>query len=113
MKTKTQEFIHKYSKSIQKNISQGKIIKGMDTYAASLAGGAYFYRVIADEEVWDKDTDPNIIIKTQVTKPDNSQIWMTFQNTTQYPQKGLQAFRVEFQRGKVININNITKDTSC
>ncbi len=113
MNIKAQEFINKYSKNIQKNIQEGKIIKGMDTYAASLAGGAYFYRVIADENVWDKDTDPNIIIKTQVSKPDNSQIQMTFQNTTQYPQKGLQTFRVEFKQGKVININNITKDKTC
>ena len=90
-----------------------KITIGMNTREASLAGGAYFYRVIADEEVWDKDTDPNIIIKTQATQPDNSHIWMTFQNETQYLDKGLQTFQVEFQRGKVINIKNITKDTSC
>lgn len=113
METKAQEFIHKYSENIQKSISEGEIIKGMDTYATSLAGGAYFYRVMADETVWDKDTNPLLIIRAQVSKPDNSPIWMTFQNTTQYPQKGLQTFQVEFQRGKVININNITKDTSC
>ncbi|MGE3612527.1 MAG: hypothetical protein AB7G20_03450 [Sulfurimonas sp.] len=90
-----------------------KITIGMNTNEASLAGGAYFYRVIADEDVWDKDTDPNIIIKTQVTKPDNSQIWMTFQNASQYPDKGLQTFQVEFQKGKVVDIKNISKDTSC
>lgn len=90
-----------------------KITIGMNTNEASLAGGAYFFRVIADENVWDKDTDPNIIIKTQVTKPDNSQIWMTFQNATQYKDRGLQTFQVEFQRGKVVDIKNITKDKSC
>lgn len=90
-----------------------QITLGMNTIEASLAGGAYFYRVIADEEVWDKDTDPTIIIKTQVTQPDNSQIWMTFQNTTQYPEKGVQTFQVEFQRGKVINIKNISKESPC
>ncbi|MDD4855917.1 MAG: hypothetical protein PHQ22_10170 [Sulfuricurvum sp.] len=90
-----------------------QITIGMNTHEASLVGGAYFYRVIADEDVWDKDTDQNIIIKTQVIKPDNSQIWMTFQNTTQYPDKGLQTFQVEFQKGKVVDIKNITKDTSC
>ncbi len=90
-----------------------KITIGMNTHEASLAGGAYFFRVIADENVWDKDTDPNIIIKTQATKPDNSQIWMTFQNATQYAEKGLQTFQVEFQKGKVVGIKNITKDTSC
>lgn len=101
------------TKNIKENIDQGIVIKGMNTHEASLAGGAYFYRVIADENVWDKDTDPNIIIKTQSTKPDNSQIWMTFQNTTQYPEKGMQTFQVEFQKGKVVSINNISEETPC
>ena len=99
--------------TIQKSIQQKQVIKGMNTIEANIAGGAYFYKVIADEEIWDKDTDPNIIIKTQVTKPDNSQIWMTFQNTTQYPEKGMQTFQVEFQKGKVVDIKNISKDTQC
>jgi hypothetical protein len=90
-----------------------QITLGMNTREASLAGGAYFYRVIADEDVWDKDTDPNIIIKTQATQPDNSQIWMTFQNSTQYPEKGVQTFQVEFQYGKVVSINNISEETPC
>ncbi len=94
-------------------LSENQITLGMNTNEASLAGGAYFFRVIADENVWDKDTDPNIIIKTQVTKPDNSQIWMTFQNETQYPDKGLQTFQVEFQKGKIVDIKNISKDTPC
>lgn len=101
------------TKNIKENIDQGKVIKGMNTHEASLAGGAYFFRVIVDENVWDKDTDPNIIIKTQVTKPDNSKIWMTFQNATQYLKKGMQTFQVEFQHGKVVDIKNITKDRSC
>jgi len=90
-----------------------QITLGMNTREASLAGGAYFYRVIADEDVWDKDTDPTIIIKTQATHPDNSQIWMTFQNVTQYPEKGIQTFQVEFQHGKVVLINNISEETPC
>lgn len=98
---------------IQKSIKQKRVIKGMNTIESNLAGGAYFYKVIGDEEIWDKNTDPNIIIKAQSTKPDNSQIWMTFQNETQYPDKGIQTFQVEFQRGKVINIKNISKESSC
>ncbi|OHD97341.1 MAG: hypothetical protein A3K14_01295 [Sulfurimonas sp. RIFCSPLOWO2_12_FULL_36_74] len=98
-------------KSTTQALSKNQITIGMNTHEASLAGGAYFYRVIADEDVWDKDTDPNIIIKTQATKPDNSQIWMTFQNATQYPDEGIQTFQVEFQKGKVVNIRQITKDT--
>jgi hypothetical protein len=98
------------NKAIQKNIKQGQITKGMNTLQASLAGGAYFFRVIADLDVWDKDTDPNIIIKAQVESPDNSKIWMTFQNSTQYPAKGIQTFQVKFQKGKVVDIKNITKE---
>ncbi|AFV96912.1 MULTISPECIES: hypothetical protein [unclassified Sulfuricurvum] len=100
-------------KTTTQSLSKKQITLGMNTIEASLAGGAYFYRVIADEEVWDKDTDPNIIIKTQATQPDNSQIWMTFQNATQYPEKGVQTFQVEFQHGKVISINNISEESPC
>lgn len=99
-------------KQITQSIQQGIIIEGMNTYEASLAGGAYFFKVIADEDVWDKDTDPNIIIKAQIENPDNSQIWMTFQNNTQYKKKGIQAFQVEFQKGKVVDIKNITEEIS-
>jgi hypothetical protein len=100
------------SEEIKKNIKLGKIVKGMNTLQASLAGGAYFFRVVADPDVWDKDTDPNIIIKAQIENPDNSQIWMTFQNNTQYKKKGIQAFQVEFQKGKVVDIKNITEEIS-
>jgi hypothetical protein len=91
-------------KQITQSIQQGIIIEGMNTYEASLAGGAYFFKVIADEDVWDKDTDPNIIIKAQVKNPDNSQIWMIFQNTTQFNTEKPQTFQVEFQRGRVVKI---------
>lgn len=100
-----------FPEDIRQSIAQKKIINGMNTLHASLAGGAYFFRVIADEDIWDKDTDPNIIIKAQVNKPDNSKIWMTFQNSTQYKEKDKQAFRVIFEQGKVIDIKNITGET--
>jgi len=96
--------------AIKKAIEQKKIIEGMDTVQASLAGGAYFFRVIADSKVWDKDIDPNIVIKAQVQKPDNSKIWMTFQNTTQFDTKKPQTFQVEFQRGRVVKI---TRGKEC
>lgn len=101
-----------FPENIQKSIAEGKIINGMNTFQASLAGGAYFFRVIADPDVWKKDIDPNIVIKAQPTRPDNSQIWMTFQNTTQYKEKEKQTFKVTFERGKVIDIKNITEEKS-
>jgi len=97
-----------FPKDIKQSIEQEKIINGMNTFQASLAGGAYFFRVIADPDVWQKDIDPNIVIKAQINKPDNSQIWMTFQNTTQYQKKEKQTFQVRFAQGKVIDIKNIT-----
>ena len=99
-------------KKIKENIEQGKVINGMNTLQASLAGGAYFFRVIADPDIWEEDIDPNIVIKAQVEKPDNSQIWMTFQNTTQYQEKETQTFQVSFEQGKVTNIKKITEEKS-
>lgn len=101
-----------FPKDIKRNIEQGKVIDGMNTLQASLAGGAYFFRVIADPDVWKEDIDPNIVIKAQPTHPDNSQIWMTFQNTTQYQEKKTQTFQVKFEQGKVIDIKNITEKKS-
>jgi len=99
----------KIKKIMKTSIEHGKIINGMNTLQASLAGGAYFFRVIADSDIWDKDIDPNIVIKAQVDKPDNSKIWMTFQNTTQYLTKEPESFQVEFQKGKVVKIARIKK----
>lgn len=85
--------------SIAKNIEKGKIIPGMNTLEAAKAGGAYFFRVLADEAVWERDADPYLIIRAQAEHPDNSRIWMTFQNNTQYPGKDIQTFRVRFVQG--------------
>lgn len=94
---------------IENSIEQGKVINGMNTLEASLAGGAYFFRVIADPDVYEDGIDPNIVIKAQVEKPDNSKIWMTFKNTTQYNEKEIQTFQIAFEHGKVIAIKNITE----
>ena len=96
-------------KEIKKAIEEKKIIVGMNTVEAAKAGGSYFFRVIADPKVWDEDTDPNIVIKAQVEKPDDSKIWMTFQNTTQFNTKKPQTFQVEFKKGRVVKITRIIK----
>ena len=101
-----------FTEDIKQNIEQGKVVNGMNTLHASLAGGAYFFRVIADPDIWEKDIDPNIVIRVQVNKPDNSQIWMTFQNTTQYKEKEAQTFQVRFEEGKVLDIKKITEKKS-
>ena len=96
---------------IAKNIEKGKIIPGMNTLEAAKAGGAYFFRVIADESVWGKDADPYLVIQAQAEHPDNSRIWMTFQNDTQYSGRGIQTFQVRFEKGLVVDIVNLTKET--
>jgi len=101
-----------FTENIKQNIEQEKVVNGMNTFQASLAGGAYFFRVIADPDVWEKEIDPNIVIRAQVNKPDNSQIWMTFQNTTQYNEKEVQTFQVAFEQGKVTDIKKITEEKS-
>ena len=101
-----------FTEDIKQNIEREKVANGMNTLHASLAGGAYFFRVIADPNVWEEGIDPNIVIKAQVNKPDNSQIWMTFQNATQYQEKEAQTFQVRFEQGKVIDIKKITENKS-
>jgi len=101
-----------FPKEIKKSIEQEKVVNGMNTLHASLAGGAYFFRVIADPDIWEDGIDPNIVIKAQVEKPDNSQIWMTFQNITQYKEKEVQTFQVAFEQGKVTSIKKITEKKS-
>ena len=98
-----------FPKEIKKSIEQEKVVNGMNTLHASLAGGAYFFRVISDPDVWEENIDPNIVIRAQVEKPDNSQIWMTFQNTTQYNKKEAQTFQVRFEQGKVTDVKKITE----
>ncbi len=101
-----------FTEDIKQNIERGKVVNGMNTLHSSLAGGAYFFRVIADPDVWEKEIDPNIVIRAQVNKPDNSQIWMTFQNATQYKEKEIQTFQVAFEQGKVTDIKKITEKKS-
>ena len=96
--------------AIQKSIQQKQVKKGMNPYEAHLAGGAYAFRVIADPKHWKEDADPYHVIQAQTLHPDDSQIWMTFQNETQYPNEGLQTFQVTFQQGKVVEIHLLSKE---
>ena len=97
----------------QEVAKSGEITLGMNPYEAHLAGGAYAFRVIADPKHWKDDADPYRVIQAQTLHPDDSQIWMTFQNETQYPTEGLQAFQVTFQQGKVVDIQPLAKETKC
>lgn len=68
----------------------------MTPYDAYLAAGAFTFKVIADTAKWGKNADPYDVMWGQSVRPDESQIWMTFENDTQYPTEGKQFFRVFF-----------------
>ena len=88
----------------QKDILEQRVTLGMSPYEASLAAGAYFFKVVADSKVWPPNTDPNIVIANQATQPDDSKIWLTFETPTQFLGDGLVKFTVGFEKGRVVTI---------
>ena len=101
----------KIPKEAQKNILLQKIVIGMSPYEAKLAGGAFHYKVEHDPKVWPKDAvvDPLAVINKQSVAPDDSKIWMTFENETQFPSDGVQRFEVYFVHGKAQEIRKLTE----
>ncbi len=91
----------------QKNILEQRVTLGMSPYEAKLAGGAFFFKVIADPQNWPKNSDPYDVMWAQSTHPDNSEIWMTFETATQFPDEGIQRFQVYFIQGKAAQINKV------
>lgn len=89
----------------QKAILEQKITIGMSPYEAGLAGGAYFFKVEADPSFWAANTDPNVVIAKQATHPDNSKIWLTFENQTQFSSEGVTKFTVYFEKGRALKID--------
>ena len=90
---------------IQKDILEQRVTLGMPPYEAHLAAGAFVFKVQADQSKWPEDADPYRVMWAQSTHPDNSQIWMTFETATQFPDKGNTKFSVFFQNGKAVEIN--------
>lgn len=98
------DYPDKIAPAIQEKILAEQIVLGMTPYDAYLAAGAFTFKVIADPVKWEKNTDPYKVMWAQSTRADNSQIWMTFENDTQYPSEGKRRFRVFFQGGKALEI---------
>lgn len=90
--------------SFTSTIKAGVIVKGMTPYEAYLAGGQFAYKVSADEKVWPAGSDPMRVMWMQTHKPDNSEIWMMFNNHTQYKSTISIPFRVIVDKGLVVNI---------
>jgi len=80
---------------------------GMTPFEAKLAGGAFAFKVVADAARWPTNSDPYKVMWAQSLLPDNSEIWMTFKNSTQFPDEPECMFRVHFRRGKVIEIEKV------
>ena len=93
-----------YRKQYTQTIINGLVVKGMTPYEAYLAGGQFAYRVSADEEVWPAGSDPMRVMWMQTHKPDNSEIIMMFNNSTQYKSKEPIPFRAIVDKGLVIHI---------
>ena len=94
----------------QNDILEQRVTLGMSPYEAYLAGGAFAFKVQADQSKWPGGADPYRVMWAQSTHPDNSQIWMTFETATQFPEKGTSRFRVFIEKGKVTEIVELTKE---
>ena len=87
------------------------ITLGMTPSEARDAGGAFFFKVTADPTKWPSNPDPYHVMSAQSQHPDDSQIWMTFKNSAQYPFESEQTFRVHFLRGKAVKIEKLPNPT--
>ena len=97
----------KIAPAIQEKILAEQVVLGMTPYDAYLAAGAFAFKVIADPTKWEKNADPYKVMWAQSVSPDQSQIWMTFENDTQYPAEGKKLFRAFFQNGKALEIEKL------
>lgn len=88
----------------QKAILLQRIVPGMTPYEAKLAGGGAYFKVQPDPKVWPPNANPEVVMARQSDTPDDSKIWMSFKNATQFPGEGEQAFTAYFEKGKVISI---------
>lgn len=79
----------------------------MAPYEAHLAAGAFIFKVQAGSK-WPNGADPYNVMWAQSLHPDDSKIWMTFETNTQWPDKGLTRFRVFFEHGKAVEIEELT-----
>lgn len=88
-------------------ILAGRIVPGMTPFEAKLTGGAFTFKVIADAKKWPLHTDPMRVMWQQSIAPDDSQIWMTFTNDSQFPGEPATVFRVTFRQGKAIEVEKL------
>lgn len=95
--------------AIQEKILAGQVVLGMTPYDAFLAAGVFAFKVIHDPTKWPQNADPYKVMWAQSVQADDSKIWMTFQNETQYPEEGKLSFRVFFKNGKAVEIEKLER----
>jgi hypothetical protein len=102
------KYPEKFTAEIIKGFSDHEVVIGMDPYLAHLTAGAFAYKVQADRSKWPGDADPMLVMWTQARRPDDSKIWMTFENDTQFPNQGVTKFTVYFENGRATQIKKIS-----
>lgn len=95
---------------IQVSILAQKVVLGMPPYESYLAAGAFSFEVKADPAKWPPNADPYVVIQAQSLRPDKSQITLTFKNATQFPEAGTTSFRVRFENGRAVDIQEVGKN---
>ena len=88
----------------RQSILDGVVLIGMTPFEARLAGGAFAYKVVADKTKWPEQSDPLKVMWAQSMQADDSEIWMIFKNSTQFPGEGECRFRVYFEQGRASKI---------
>lgn len=102
-----EKFPDKFSDDIKSKFFVHQVAVGMDPYLAHLAAGAFSFKVDADPLKWPLHADPQQVMWAQAMHPDNSKIWMTFENDTQFPREGVRKFLVYIENGRVKTIQKI------
>jgi hypothetical protein len=87
-------------------IRRGVVVDGMcplQAFAAAGLPGPYMVR--KDHARWGSDVPPPVVIEAQCSKPDESVVELLFQNKTQFSSTEPRTFRVRFQKGKAVTID--------
>ncbi len=91
----------------RRSILNGVVQIGMAPIEAKLAGGAFAYKVVADKSKWAANSDPLKVMWAQTKQADDSEITMTFKNTSQFFDGSEAIFRVYFERGHAVRIEKL------
>jgi len=94
------------SPEIKAAIEKRLVITGMcpqEAFAAAGYPGPYM--VQADKTKWKDNIPPPVIIEAQCKNPDDSVIELMFQNSTQFATNKPVIFRVRFEKGRAVIID--------